>query len=189
MKNVKLTPNKRKIVEAILYLIGEAKSKGLSLTQYEIVKSVFIGDYFHLKKFGRPITFDNYSALEFGPAPETVYDMLKPDFSELSDDGEQLPLWSWRTVSRTTREYFDVDREFNKRRLSETDVDELSSALSLVKKLGFGGVVDFTHEMDAYKLAWASRGSKKSKRMDYHLLTEERDIEFAQELEYASRFS
>jgi uncharacterized phage-associated protein len=82
-----LQPNKKKILEIVLFLIELAHNSREAITQYEIVKSIFIADVFHLKKFGRPVSFDNYAALPFGPVPSEAYDMLKPSYdgSGISD--------------------------------------------------------------------------------------------------------
>ena len=67
VKMARLQPNKQKILESVLFLIELAEKETYHPTQYELVKSIFIADFHHLKKYGRPITFDNYSAMELGP--------------------------------------------------------------------------------------------------------------------------
>lgn len=186
-----LNPNKNKILESILFLIQKAEDDARPITQYQIVKAIFIGDLYHLRKYGRPISFDNYSALEFGPAPETTYDMLKPDYDGRAEFGDEWPLWVTSPIAggtRKARQYHGVKRSFNSGRLSLTDVEELASAYEMVKQLGFDGVVDFTHQLPAYKQAWDSRGHKKSNRMKYELLFDDGDNELVEELAYASKY-
>ena len=51
----------------------------MQITQYDIVKSLFLADKAHLNRYGRPITFDNYFAMKDGPVPNLAYNLLKRD--------------------------------------------------------------------------------------------------------------
>jgi uncharacterized phage-associated protein len=181
---VKLTPNRRKILEAIIFLIQEGRAQEIALTQYQIVKSLFMADTSHLNAFGRPVTFDNYSALEFGPVPEEAYDMLKPTYPWWRVGADAAP-WT-REQFRGNAYRFTNTRDANLRALSETDQKALREGLRYVLDAGFGGVVDRTHQHPAYKEAWEHRGNANAKAMDYALLFEEPDPAGAKELAYAS---
>ena len=187
----RMRPNREKILEAILFLIEQGGNDGAYPTQYDIVKSLFGADLFHLKKYGRPVTFDNYSALPFGPVPRESYDMLKPDYDPGLLGGDKWPLWERRHAPEKGPNAFRFcrpDRGPNLRKLSATDVEELKAAYSLVKQLGFEGTRDWTHDHPAYKNAWARRGSARSSSMNYVELTDDHDEELVSELEEASAF-
>lgn len=189
--SARLVPNKRKIVESILFIIERAGEGGAYPTQYAIVKSIFAADLFHLQKYGRPVTFDNYSALPFGPVPSETYDMLKPGYDAADLHEEVWPLWERKhapEIAGTAYRYCNPKRPANRRRLSQSDMDELSSAYELVKQLGFVGTRDWTHDHPAYKNAWESRGSSKSSPMDYVQLVGLEDEELVNDLVYASNF-
>lgn len=191
MCRVRLQPNRPKILEAILFLIERADETGRSVTQYEIVKSIFMADVFHLKKFGRPVSFDNYAALQFGPVPSEAYDMLKPGYQP-GDLGEGVwPPWDRSKAgyggSRAFR-FHNLKRKPNKKKLSQSDMTELSEALDLVKQLGFSGVRDWTHLHQAYRAAWDARGDRASVPMDYGLLVEGEDRELVSDLAHASKY-
>jgi uncharacterized phage-associated protein len=179
-EKLRLEPNKTKLLEAILYLIQRGEALGTPLTQYQIVKSLFLADVSHLNVYGRPITFDNYAALEFGPVPVTAYDMLKP---------ENQHNWLWEREPVTSRAYRYVrpSRPPNLRKLSGSDRKVLDEALDRVRELGFGGVRDETHAHRAYVEAWERRGQAASARMQYRLLLESPDDELLEDLVYASR--
>lgn len=188
---VRFNPNKKKTLEVVLFLIEKAEEGRTFITQYEIVKSIFIADLFHLKKFGRPVSFDNYSALPFGPVPSEAYDMLKRNY-----DGKVLGDGAWPLWERSPApvgglkafKFHNPKRLANRRKLSESDMAELSDAFRLVKQLGFAGVRDWTHLHEAYKSAWDNRGDRKSAPMDYSLLVEDEDHELVSELAHASRY-
>jgi hypothetical protein len=185
----KLIPNYTRILEAILYVIECAERGGAPATQYEIAKTLFLADLRHLEGFGRPITFDNYTAMKDGPVPSASYNMLKPDFNWQSL-GEEGPLWVRRKAQRggpRAFEYVRPARSANRNKLSETDLRELSSALSQVQKMGFHGTRDYTHRIPAYKEAWEARGSNDAKEMDLRALLPAFDQEMIENLEHASR--
>src|SRR6266446_7375344 len=87
---IAMHPNQGRIVEAILFIFAEACERKIAVTQYDIVKSLFLADRAHLNKYGRPITFDNYVAMEHGPVPSTAYNFLKEDARALSKYGDVL---------------------------------------------------------------------------------------------------
>lgn len=190
-KMLHLQPNKRKILEAVLFLIELGGEDGAYPTQYDIVKSVFAADIFHLKKYGRPVTFDNYSALPFGPVPSETYDMLKPNYNAADLGEAQWPLWDRKQapeLAMNAYRYCRPKRSANKRKLSHSDMAELKAAFELVKQLGFEGTRDWTHDHPAYIDAWNRRGSGKSSPMDYVRLVDGHDNELVQELAHASNY-
>jgi uncharacterized phage-associated protein len=69
-------PNIAKIKEAVLFLLNNASD---DLDQYKIAKAIFWADVNHLNKFGRPVTYDNYVAMKFGPVPSKTYEFLSRD--------------------------------------------------------------------------------------------------------------
>jgi len=74
---IKLKPKKKKILNPVMYIIQQTPN----LTQYYIVKAIFLADKSHLGKYGRPVTFDNYVAMKLGPVPSFTYNLLKPSFN------------------------------------------------------------------------------------------------------------
>lgn len=187
---MRLKPNHKRILEATLYLIQEGERLRSPVTQYEIVKSLFLADVEHLERYGRPITFDNYSALEFGPVPEAAYDMLKPDYNHNINFLQEA--WPpWRREHAHNRAYYfrGPRRDPNLRVLSKTDTLALSKALDEVKALRFGGVVDKTHQNIAYIEAWQNRGGKGSSPMAYSKVMTEPDETLAQDIAEASQYA
>lgn len=186
---MRLKPNHKRILEAALFVIAEGERLRSPVTQYEIVKSLFLADVAHLERYGRPITFDNYAALEFGPVPEAAYDMLKPTYNHRPQyDDEAWPPWR-REHAHGKAYFYRPRREPNLRVLSKTDTAALAAALDEVKALRFGGVVDKTHKNPAYIEAWAKRGEKGSSPMIYAQILAEPDDQLAADLAEASRYA
>lgn len=187
----RLRPNYRKILEAILYLVNEAERRKTSVTEYDIVKSIFVADVAHLNQYARPITFDNFVAMEHGPVPSATRNVLQPDFNPLFHYGEeQWPLWTRERSPEdgaSAYKFVNARRRENLRVLSETDVHALSEALSVVKSLKFAGVRNETHKHPAYTEAWARRGDKKAADMDYTKLLDAEDNELIEDLIFSSK--
>lgn len=60
-----------KALEVVLYV--SSKTNNL----FNIVKTLYYADKFHLEKYGRLITGDNYIAMEDGPVPSGAYNLIK----------------------------------------------------------------------------------------------------------------
>lgn len=183
-------PNFKKILETILFIIARWPA-AVGPTQYEIVKSVFVADLEHTNKYGRPVTFDNYSALYFGPVPENTYDAIKPGYKWFRRNfGIDGPLWDVKPaggLSKKALNFYNLKREPNLRALSQSDIACLVSAMNVVKSLGFAGVRDWTHEHPACKDAWERRGDKQSSPMYFENLIAGEDEDLMHELVHASK--
>src|SRR5688500_9482554 len=46
-------------------------------TMYTILKMIYVADRFHLERYGRPITGDNFVAMKEGACPSKIYDSMK----------------------------------------------------------------------------------------------------------------
>lgn len=178
-----------RIVEAVLCLVNEGQRRGFTLTQYDIAKSIFLADRAHLNRFGRPITFDNYEAMENGPVPGTTYGILKEEASALRKYGRALP-WSRRKapeIGKKCYAYESPARGEDADILSPSDIEQLHDALATVKSLGFSQVKRLTHQDPAYRAAWRARGERKSSRMRYAMLFDRPNEERAEELSFISK--
>ena len=187
-EHVELKPSAERIVAALYYVMVEAKRRGRSGTQYDLVKTLFLADRAHLNDWGRPVTYDNYCAMQHGPVPSLAYDFLKGNEKALRD--HHMSGLPWRSVShsRSTKHYFAAENvlapeEF----LSESDIEALGNALGVVQSLGFGQIRRLTHEDPAYLDAWRDDGGRAAYAMKLGLFFDEPNFEQAATLaEYSS---
>lgn len=185
---MKLHADINKLLAAVCYVIDFAEQKGIVFSQYDIVKSLFLADRHHLNEWGRPITFDNYVAMNHGPVPSLAYDLLKGNEFALNRlQIEKLP-WSRKSASNGVFSYFGADAGTFKRYLSESDIDALNGAATIVEELSFGQIRRLTHDDPAYLDAWRDDGGARAYEMKLALLFEEANEDRAAELEEYSRF-
>ena len=166
-------PNVSKIRESVLFLLNSASG---DLDQYKIAKAVFLADVSHLNRYGRPITYDNYVAMDFGPVPSKTYELLSksPETLEVEVKAQEHK-----------RNFFGPLRRHEELELSESDEIELESALKTVEPMSFGKLMKLTHDHIAWKTA---RQGKKNRapQMEYAQLFEIHDQVQA---DYIARFS
>jgi len=189
---VKLNENILKIVHALAFVISYADSKGVKPSQYDLVKTLFLADRYHLNQWGRLITFDNYVAMKHGPVPSLAFNLLKEDRNALKRANlKELP-WSredYRGQRSKYFRYFDAhDIEFD-RFLSDSDMDALKENFIVVKSLNFGQIRKLTHEDAAYVDAWEDESSRRQFPMSLGMLFDIPNYEKANELAEISSFA
>lgn len=183
---IRLEPNVPKIVAAICYVIAQAEKSDQKLTQYDIVKTLFLADKKHINDYGRPVTFDNYAAMLHGPVPSFAYNLLKGDAAALRKYGKKLP-WIGKK-GEGSKVYFTLGKNvpsFDV--LSESDKEALSAALTIIKSLTFSQIRQLTHNDPAYVKAWSDEENKKSYPMDLALFFDQPNSDAAQTLAFLSR--
>ncbi len=150
---IRFRTNWSKCIEAIDLLSRERDG----ITQYYIGKVCYFADKEHLLDFGRPITGDRYVAMEHGPVPSSIYDLLKED-SGLPDDVlthlyhrvKIKPKANLRHVSSRMRNRFE--------HLSDTDCEYLIASLKKYGKKSFEELRRISHAESAWSSAWAEIG-------------------------------
>ncbi len=183
---VRLRSNLQKVLAAITHVIAVAEKQQVPVTQYDILKTLFIADKSHLNEYGRPITFDNYYAMRAGPVPSLAYDLLKENKRVLKDRNIAFLPWD-RTRGHGGRYYYSKPNigKFDGV-LSDSDTLALSNALSVIQSLTFGQIRALTHNDPAYIEAWGDGGTDRS-WMSYGMLFDAPDFEKAETVEFLSK--
>ena len=166
-------PNIKKIRESVLFLLNSACA---DLDQYKIAKAIFLADVSHLNRYGRPVTYDNYVAMKFGPVPSKTYELLRDKPEELAIEVKEL---------RGKVKIFAPLRLHEELELSESDEFELLAALKIVETSSFHDLMKMTHDHAAWETARADK-KDDAPRMEYARLFAERDQVRA---DYIARFS
>ena len=166
-----------KVLETIVWL-ANAKP-GIDI--YHVVKCAFFADRYHLNKYGRPISGDNYIADTYGPLGNSIYKILNCDPIEmlaLNGNG-RLPI---RVGDRWT---VTAERSANSQILSKSDVEALQWAVEEVADLSFNELVAKTHADPAYIAAEGGR----MKYEDFLDVDDPKRKEKAADLEATARYA
>ena len=104
--------DKEKSLNALLYVANRVQRKDF----HKIFKIIYFADSQHLADWGRPITGDTYIAMEAGPVPSRLYDMLKIVRGD-----------SYMPDTEGLGEYFQVENWMYIRPLQDADLHKLSA--------------------------------------------------------------
>lgn len=176
-------PKRDKVTEGVLLLLKKTQEGGRAMSATQLATVMFLADKAHLDVYGRPVFFDNYVATKNGPEGVAAMEMLDCSYDWTSDATENAP---WTTENFDGQSCVRALRSPNMRRLSETDVEALDSALGMVTNLNTDQLGLFTHRGQAYAAAWAD-GKGDGSRLDPRLIPDNRDDEMIDDLLYASR--
>ena len=154
-------PKIDKIVELLLYLAH----KRPGADKYQAVKFFYLADREHLRRYGRPITFDNYYALWYGPVASSALDLLNGASPVLLGGSEKsLPFKTEKGTVKTksgkeTETTFIREplRPVNLETFSKSDLQVFDKILSKHGNASFDDLYKLTHKHFAYLNAWEHR--------------------------------
>ncbi len=132
--------DKEKSLNALLYVANRVQRKDF----HKIFKIIYFADRQHLADWGRPITGDTYIAMEAGPVPSRLYDMLKivrgdsylPDMEGL---GKYFQVENWMYVRPLQ------DADLNK--LSASEQETMSEAIEKYATLSYDEIKEKSHDV------------------------------------------
>lgn len=133
--------DREKALEAILFIAEQLSAP----TLHSISKMLYLSDKLHLQEYGRLICGDRYIAMEYGPVPSAIYNMMK-----VADGRESIDV-DWDEL---IKEAFQVIRGRNIEPLRSANTDFLSESEKdcIIKTIGayghksFGELTDITHD-------------------------------------------
>lgn len=165
---LKFRPKIEKIVELLLYLAH----KRPGADKYQAVKFFYLADREHLIRYGRPITFENYFAMEYGPVASNVLDFLNGKLGQLRVAGlKELPFETeqGRTPDGKYATTFIRKplREVNPDLFSKSDMKIFDEVVEKYRDASFDDLFNATHEHFAWKNAWTTRKYGERAEMYY----------------------
>ncbi len=146
--------NERKCLEGIQFLAAAKPG----ITQYYIGKVFFFADKAHFLDWGRPISGDRYVAMEHGPVPSFIYDMLKKDSGEPDELEDELAARVDRVRENNKIHFYAKSSAPTPSFLSRSDKEYLTQSLSQYGSMPFDRIRSLSHEDPAYDSAWAAPG-------------------------------
>lgn len=165
MARVQFKINYEKCIQGMQFLA----SKKPGITQYYVGKVFFFADREHLLDWGRPISGDRYVAMEHGPVPSGIYNLVKNN-SGMPD--ELLDLMRDRILfeSEHNKIYlFANDEKLDFSALSGSDMEYLADSLTTYGNMSFGKLREISHRDAAYEAAWRNAGMNNEMNPHYWL--------------------
>ena len=104
--------DKEKAISTVLYIAEKLPQADL----HKLSKILYFADQKHLVKYGSPIVGDFYIAMDNGPVPSQIYDMLK------TVRGDSL------FITNEYKKYFRVEQTYIVIPLTKPDLDEFSES-------------------------------------------------------------
>lgn len=134
----------RKAVQVLNYF---AVKSGGRINEMKALKLVFLSDRFHLRKYGRPITNDEYFAMPFGPVASGVKDIA--EFSFCLDKSEDD--YARQFLARLNQFTIESKSNVNQKVFSKSDLEAMEYAWVKFGKLSKYELSDLTHEYPEWK--------------------------------------
>jgi hypothetical protein len=138
---MKMSNNQRKYLKALETLVYIANK---DQRQYWILKTIYIADKEHLRRYGRQIFNDSYRAMKQGPVPSLAYDIIKNvrgiGWYSFSDPAPSTALQT--PDNRTVIPLRTADLNL----LSKTEIECLDIAYNAIQKLDFGALKELSHD-------------------------------------------
>lgn len=131
----------KKIAQVQNYLV---RKEGGKIDKLKLVKLIYLADRYHIRKYGRLVTGDDYYAMQNGPVGSVTKDIA--GFSEWLAPAEreyaQKYLAPLGGDAHTIISLHDVDTD----ELSDTDVEALEFAYKTFGSRNAEDLVELTHE-------------------------------------------
>ena len=136
--------NLQKTTQALNFF---AIASGGSINKMEAIKLLFFSDRYHLRKYGRSITNDEYYAMEYGPVPSNGKDIEEhSDFLAQSEKD-----YVKQFIRRCSQYDYESINPVDKDVLSESDVEALEFAWSKFQVFDQFQLADLTHDYPEWR--------------------------------------
>ena len=130
----------KKITQALNYVATKSGSTS-GFNKLKAIKLLYFADRYHLRKYGRSITNDNYYAMEYGPVGEVAKDVAEESAFLDSKDRE----YSEKFIKRINQNNFKVVGELDEEVFSESDTEALRFALEHFSKFNQFDLAKLSH--------------------------------------------
>ena len=133
-----------KAVELLLYVTSKISN------MHKVFKIIYFADKAHLNKYGRLLCGDRYIAMDYGPVPSNIYDIVKEvrgdSIYKLDGNLDQV-------LSVENNNNILPKRDAKLEYLSESDIECLDESIDKHINMTFGELVELSHDDKAYESA------------------------------------
>jgi uncharacterized phage-associated protein len=158
-----------KIIQALCYVLQKVKRAD----KLKLVKLLYLADKYHILRYGRTVTGDEYWAMDYGPVGSTAKDLLGMDKEMLSREYEPAR----RLLKKSGEHNFIVGgscTEDDLELLSDSDREAIDFVTKRFGSLSSKQLIDYTHkypEWAQYEELFASRTANRQRIETEELLS------------------
>lgn len=151
----------RKATQALNYMAEKAGGK---IDKLKALKLVYFADRFHIRKYGRPITGDEYFAMEYGPVASGVKDVAE-DSTFL---GVTEKSYARRFIKRVNTKTYQSIAAVELSVFSDSDIEALRYSWDTFANREPFKLVELTHKYPEWKKHEKSLSPSSTRvKMDY----------------------
>lgn len=135
------TFNREKALEAILFVAERLRQP----TMHSIAKMLYLADKKHLQQYGRLICGDRYIAMEYGPVPSAIYNMMKVPAGrcQIDPDADEIIVESFAIAHGRN---VIPKRQADAALLAESEIACIEDTIQEHGAKSFGQLTDLTHD-------------------------------------------
>lgn len=148
----------KKATQALNYF---ARQNGGHINKLKALKLLFFADRFHLRKYGRPITNDEYFAMNYGPVPSGSRDLVED--SDFRPEVEKV--YAGQFLNPKKRYEYSSVADVESFVFSQTDREALAFAWAQFGKFDQFQLADLTHQYPEWKRHEAALSGGSSSRV------------------------
>lgn len=130
-----------KIVQVLAYLV--AKLEGVDLTMLPLLKLIYFADRYHLRKYGRFVTGDDYFAMQKGPVASESKSVIE-DIER--GEGIGASVLGIKRKASVKHRPFVLMREITLDELSESDIEALDVVIEKYGRVPPGRLSFIAHQ-------------------------------------------
>ncbi len=137
----------KKITQVINYLLRKDE-KSASMPELKVIKLIWAADRYHLRKYARTVTGDNYYAMKNGPVGSMTKDVAEFNDNSFSginyDDFPYIASYIKYEKNNENAQLGSVN-DVNYDELSQTDIEALDFAWEKFGKFDYRTLIKITH--------------------------------------------
>lgn len=146
--------------QALNYFAGKA---GGTLNKLKALKLIFFADRYHVRKYGRPVTGDEYLAMQYGPVASSVKDIA--EMSSFLDP--KVADYAKHFVMPVNKLTFRTIAAVDTDQLSESDIEALDFSWNNFSSYGQFELAEITHAYPEWQRHESALKHLAHVRMDY----------------------
>lgn len=146
-----MKPNCQKITQVINYLV--TAQGGNDISELKTIKLVWAADRYHLRKYARTVTGDNYVAMKRGPVGSSTKDVIEFEtgYNNVAEDDLDYIGRFLQFRQANDCGYISAIRDVDIDELSDTDKEALDFAMKHFGDMSEQQIIESTHLYPEWK--------------------------------------